>query len=544
MKRVDLLRAALEQHKAGELAAARKLYEQLLVQEPNHPEGLNFLGVLLAQSNEPRLAITYLARAVQLRPQDYRALNNLGNAYRAAGDVSQAIATYQQALVIQPQAPETLLNLGIAHTELGELDLAIANLEHALSLNPRNVRLLLALGDLWQLQKRWLDAIHCYIQALRLAPHAADLLLPLGMAFFRLGNLPDAAKAFTEVLRLEPAQATALTNLGAVLVEMGELERATAAYRGVVQLVEEQSDTNPSAYCNLGLVLRQQTQYDEAAAQFSRALQADPACLPAFLGLGEVYRAQGQYAVAIATYQQALAAYPEQPEIWVQQGITHLAAADPAAAIPVLQHALSLAPRHTRALATLAQAHADQPDVLATLLPTEHIQTYDSGTELDLEALAGYVGQHPTLLTNRPGKPLHQGAQTYELLQAEAPVVTALKSYLTACLNDYWAHYPQLAPGGDWELSGWGVVLSSEGYQDAHIHPESICSGVLYCAVPPEITSATDEAGCLRFSLPPALVRPTPGKLVIFPSSYWHGTVPFRAETPRICISFNVISVE
>ncbi len=177
-------------------------------------------------------------------------------------------------------------------------------------------------------------------------------------------------------------------------------------------------------------------------------------------------------------------------------------------------------------------------------MPTEQIQTYDAGTELALEALAGYVAQHPTLLANRPGKPLHQGAQTYELLQAEAPVITTLKTYLSARLGDYWQAHPQLAPQGDWELSGWGVVLRSEGYQDSHIHPESLCSGVLYCAVPPEISEADTEAGCLRFSLPTAIIRPTPGKLVIFPSSYWHGTVPFRAETPRICISFNVISVE
>ena len=34
-------------------------------------------------------------------------------------------------------------------------------------------------------------------------------------------------------------------------------------------------------------------------------------------------------------------------------------------------------------------------------------------------------------------------------------------------------------------------------------------------------------------------VKPVPGKLVLFPSYMWHGTVPFTGEDPRLAIAFD-----
>jgi len=36
-------------------------------------------------------------------------------------------------------------------------------------------------------------------------------------------------------------------------------------------------------------------------------------------------------------------------------------------------------------------------------------------------------------------------------------------------------------------------------------------------------------------------VQPIPGRLVLFPSYMWHGTVPLRAPSPRITIAFDAI---
>ena len=37
------------------------------------------------------------------------------------------------------------------------------------------------------------------------------------------------------------------------------------------------------------------------------------------------------------------------------------------------------------------------------------------------------------------------------------------------------------------------------------------------------------------------MVQPVPGRLVLFPSYMWHGTVPFRDDAKRTTIAFDVI---
>jgi Putative 2OG-Fe(II) oxygenase len=36
-------------------------------------------------------------------------------------------------------------------------------------------------------------------------------------------------------------------------------------------------------------------------------------------------------------------------------------------------------------------------------------------------------------------------------------------------------------------------------------------------------------------------VQPAPGRLVLFPSYMWHGTIPFHDAQPRTTIAFDVV---
>ncbi|MGK7919339.1 MAG: putative 2OG-Fe(II) oxygenase [Trichodesmium sp.] len=106
-----------------------------------------------------------------------------------------------------------------------------------------------------------------------------------------------------------------------------------------------------------------------------------------------------------------------------------------------------------------------------------------------------------------------------------------------------------------WKLSGWAVVLESEGFQNSHIHPEIYCSGVYYIQVPKTIKENNSPAGCLTFgtSLISELdmenqekykVQSQAGLLVIFPSDFWQFTIIFTGDSQIICIWFNLIPVD
>ncbi|MES1153803.1 MAG: putative 2OG-Fe(II) oxygenase, partial [Rhodanobacter sp.] len=67
----------------------------------------------------------------------------------------------------------------------------------------------------------------------------------------------------------------------------------------------------------------------------------------------------------------------------------------------------------------------------------------------------------------------------------------------------------------------------------------------------PDNLAASNHDGCLAFGEPgiatlPALparhvVHPEPGMLVLFPSYFWHGTVPFASEQTRLTVAFDVL---
>src|SRR5258705_10693894 len=68
------LQAQLEQamalHQQGQLARAKVIYESILKTQPRHPDALHFLGIVAAQSNQHRLAIDLIDRAIAINPND------------------------------------------------------------------------------------------------------------------------------------------------------------------------------------------------------------------------------------------------------------------------------------------------------------------------------------------------------------------------------------------------------------------------------------------------------------------------------------------
>ncbi len=95
----------------------------------------------------------------------------------------------------------------------------------------------------------------------------------------------------------------------------------------------------------------------------------------------------------------------------------------------------------------------------------------------------------------------------------------------------------------------WSVRLSGQGHHANHVHPQGWLSSALYVALPAEAERGAGQAGWLTLGepqaalgveLPPArTIEPRPGRLVLFPSIMWHGTLPFAAGE-RLTTAFDV----
>lgn len=93
--------------------------------------------------------------------------------------------------------------------------------------------------------------------------------------------------------------------------------------------------------------------------------------------------------------------------------------------------------------------------------------------------------------------------------------------------------------------------LWSSGRHVDHIHPEGWMSSAFYVSLPPSVRGGSGSAGHLQLGQPPSelglelgprrVLRPEPGRLALFPSYMWHGTVPFEDTQPRLTIAFDML---
>jgi hypothetical protein len=83
------------------------------------------------------------------------------------------------------------------------------------------------------------------------------------------------------------------------------------------------------------------------------------------------------------------------------------------------------------------------------------------------------------------------------------------------------------------------------------VHHEGWLSSACYIALPDAVAHSPGREGWLKFGEPgvatqPRLgpehfVQPECGRLVLFPSYMWHGTVPFGGDTPRLSVAFDLL---
>ncbi|MDN3564482.1 tetratricopeptide repeat protein [Paeniroseomonas aquatica] len=131
-----LLRAGAARHAAGDLAAAERLYRQVLKAAPQDPNAHNLLGVLARQRGDVAGALRHTERALAQQPETAIFLANRGAALAEAGRLAEAVAALRAALARRPEDAVTLRNLGQALCALGDAAAALAAREAAARLLP------------------------------------------------------------------------------------------------------------------------------------------------------------------------------------------------------------------------------------------------------------------------------------------------------------------------------------------------------------------------------------------------------------------------
>jgi tetratricopeptide (TPR) repeat protein len=487
---------------------------------------------------------------------------------------------------VDPADANRAFNVAIEAVRNGQEREGLALLERARPLHPGDARLWQMTGLLHRSLDELEPAIDALREAARLAPDNGLIAHTFARAHLEAG-LPAVA-LFRAAQRLAPKDGDALLGLVAAIEE-------ESGPRAAIEELDRILAEHPNWV--VGLVAATQLRWqcgdrDGFTLPFDRALAAAPRDIGLWQSLIVTLTQGDLYERALDAVMRGRAAAGEHLIFDVNEAVarSELGQAGPAellfarltdvddATVQVRRVRHLLRCGRPAEAAALAERMVKTPDALffwpylsaAWRLLDDPRWDWLEGDErfvgvydLDLPSLSSLAerlrGLHRT--THQPlEQSVRGGTQTQgNLFQRIEPEIRTLRAAVVAAVEKHVAQLPPPRPGHPLlsvprgrrlRFSGsWSVRLAGGGHHANHIHPAGWFSSAFYVALPEPEGPGTEAAGWLTLGVPQAelgldlapirLVEPRPGRLVLFPSTLWHGTVPFEAGE-RLTVAFDV----
>lgn len=527
-----VLNAATWRRRSGRPEAALALLEQLPESGPVRLQQ----GLAALQAGDAARARAALARAVQLDPSATAGWHALANALRALGELDAAEDAARRVVALAPGRGSGWFNLGTVLREAGRVEEALQALRRAQ-----------ALGDA--------------------SPELRDAI---NGVLHDLGRPAEALRGARALAAEQPGFAPGQQTLASLLWENGEElapgEDPFAALRAAAGAHPAQRELQ-SRYLAMLLAARRPAEALEWMGGLRSHHPGDP-----LLGWFEASAldALGRDAEAAARFAALQPALGHDPEFLNAHARHAFRVGKPGLAQACAQRAVQLDPGNQEGWSHLGLAWRLAGDPREAWLCDYERLVGDLRVEPPdgLPAAAFLDALRRTLdgLHQASREPVNQsvrhGSQTGGRLFGRAdPVLQATERALRATVEQWLAGLPE-DPRHPFlsrrrrsvRFAGsWSVRLKSSGRHANHIHNEGWLSSAFYVALPPSVRDADAGAAhagwlqlgqpldALGLDLPPRrLLRPREGHLVLFPSYFWHGTLPFHDDHARLTVAFDM----
>jgi len=290
-------------HGAGKIAAAEKMYRELLKAQPENAEALHLLGVCAYQRRRHQEGVDLIRRAIALAPEQASFHSNLGAVLRDMGQLEAARESLEQAVSLDANLADAHTNFGALKLREGDLAGAQGCFEEAIRLRPTFAEAYFNLGNTLRQLGHMSEAEAALNKALELKPRSAEILASLGHFYMELRNPAGAVAAFQKSVALRPSNVDTQMALAGALRRAGEMAMAEGIFR---RLVEKHPDVL-EVKVGLANLLREMSRIDEALPYYKEAVETKPDQAEfhhnygvALQNLGQLTEAEEQYRAAIA----------------------------------------------------------------------------------------------------------------------------------------------------------------------------------------------------------------------------------------------------
>jgi tetratricopeptide (TPR) repeat protein len=478
-------------YSGGNLEEALIQGNTLADQFPHNAVIPNILGAIYFGLDEHETAVVHYGKSIELKPDDPSVHNNLGAALKELGRHEEAITSYHRAIDLNSNDAEPYYNLGTVLSDLGKYEEAIINYNKAIELKPSyaeaHYNLGMALNDLGNYE----ESIVSYNKAIELKPNYVEAYLNLGNSLKSVDKFDAAIDSWKKTVELKPGFAEAYNNLGLTFQDLGRYKEAITYF----DLVGTPESRSQSLEC---------TYIDKDYNEFKRRIN--------LLAKSDEMNIRVAAVSCFVTNQLKI----DDPYPFCKKPIDFFHTGN-------LSNYVKDVDQFTRAI--ILESEQQNP------IWEPKNKTTVSGFQTDLSKTIFEAGTN----TNALEKIIKEEVKNY---------------YRNFSSNEcrFISSWPE-----KYSILGWYVRLIKNGHQKAHIHAGGWISGVVYLKTvdTQETNAGAIEVGLHGYDLPiidndypKKTFIPKVGDVILFPSSLFHRTIPFKEDADRCVIAFDIIPRE
>jgi tetratricopeptide (TPR) repeat protein len=159
-------------------------------------------------------------------------------------------------------------------------------------------------------EKKYAEAREQYEKALALVPDNTALLRGVAQTYHGEGNEEKTVETLRKIQQLEPANSENQVLLASMLLEQGKLDEG----RKMLDEVPAGSIKDPAVYMNVGILLMNKKESEQAVTYFGKAIEIDPTQPEGYYYRGLANLSAKKNADAKADFRKYLELKPDGPE--------------------------------------------------------------------------------------------------------------------------------------------------------------------------------------------------------------------------------------